>query len=44
MPATLITGGTGLIGSSIARRLLGRGDSVVLLDIMPSEERVSGPR
>lgn len=44
MPATLITGGTGLIGSAIARRLLARGDEVVLLDIVPSEQRVTALR
>ncbi|GLZ53516.1 NAD(P)-dependent oxidoreductase [Actinomycetospora sp. NBRC 106378] len=44
MPATLITGGTGLIGSAIARRLLARGDDVVLLDVMPSPERISALR
>ena len=44
MPSTLITGGTGLIGSAVARRLLARGDRVVLLDILPSPDRVSALR
>lgn len=40
MSTILITGGTGLIGTAVARRLLARGDHVVLLDILPSPERV----
>ena len=40
MAATLLTGGTGLIGTAVADRLLARGDEVVLIDVLPSEERV----
>jgi UDP-glucose 4-epimerase len=38
--ATLITGGTGLIGETLAGRLLSRGDDVVLLDILPNQARI----
>lgn len=37
----LITGGTGLIGSRIAQKLLDEGNAVVLLDRFPSAERVA---
>lgn len=37
----LITGGTGFIGAGLARRLLGRGEDVVLFDIVPRIERVA---
>lgn len=37
----LITGGTGFIGAGLARRLLDRGEQVVLFDIAPRMERVS---
>jgi nucleoside-diphosphate-sugar epimerase len=40
--ATLITGGTGLIGSSLAEKLLARGERVVLFDATPAEARL-GP-
>jgi nucleoside-diphosphate-sugar epimerase len=40
VPTVLVTGGTGLIGAAVAKRLLARGDGVVLLDILPSAERV----
>jgi UDP-glucose 4-epimerase len=40
MVRTLITGGTGLIGSRIAGRLLEQHDEVVLLDLEPDGERV----
>lgn len=40
----LITGGTGLIGSRIAERLLEEGSSVVLLDRVPDQQRVEGLR
>lgn len=36
----LITGGTGLIGSRMAERLLDEGNQVVLLDRMPDQSRV----
>ncbi|MQA12693.1 MAG: NAD-dependent epimerase/dehydratase family protein [Pseudonocardiaceae bacterium] len=36
---TLITGGAGLIGSKVAERLLGAGESVVLLDVAAAPER-----
>ncbi len=36
----LITGGTGFIGAGLARRLLARGENVVLFDIAPRSERV----
>jgi nucleoside-diphosphate-sugar epimerase len=38
--ATLITGGTGLIGACLAEKLLARGDRVVLLDQSPAEWRI----
>lgn len=31
----LITGGSGFVGASVARTLMGRGTPVVLLDIQP---------
>jgi nucleoside-diphosphate-sugar epimerase len=37
----LITGGTGFIGAGLARRLLGRGEDVVLFDLVPRIERVA---
>lgn len=37
----LITGGTGFVGSGIARRLVGRGERVVLFDVAPRMERIS---
>lgn len=40
----LITGGTGLIGSRMAERLLGEGSSVVLLDRSPDAQRVDDLR
>jgi nucleoside-diphosphate-sugar epimerase len=39
--ATLITGGTGLIGSALAEELLGDGERVVLFDIALPEARVA---
>ncbi|GAB2929092.1 NAD-dependent epimerase/dehydratase family protein [Rhodococcus aerolatus] len=44
MTTTLITGGTGLIGATVADRLLARGDGVVLLDILPSPSREAALR
>lgn len=41
MTATLITGGTGLIGAAIAGRLLACGAEVVLVDVLPSAQRVA---
>ena len=38
--STLITGGTGLIGSKIAERLLENQEPVILVDVMPAAERV----
>jgi nucleoside-diphosphate-sugar epimerase len=38
---TLITGGTGLIGSTLADKLLTRGDNVVLFDAAPAEARLA---
>lgn len=38
--ATLITGGTGLIGETLAGRLLTRGDDVVMLDVLPNQTRI----
>jgi len=38
---TLITGGTGLIGSALAEKLLARGERVVLFDAAPAESRVA---
>lgn len=40
----LITGGTGLIGSRMAERLLEDGDQVVLLDRAPDADRIEGLR
>jgi UDP-glucose 4-epimerase len=37
---TLITGGTGLIGSVLAEKLLARGERVVLFDAAPAEARL----
>jgi len=37
----LITGGTGFIGAGLARRLLARGEQVVLFDVAPRMERVT---
>jgi dihydroflavonol-4-reductase/UDP-glucose 4-epimerase len=42
--ATLITGGTGLIGSSLAEKLLARGERVVLFDAAPAEGRLAALR
>src|SRR5262245_7600726 len=39
--ATLITGGTGLIGSALADKLLARGERVVLFDSAPAETRLA---
>jgi nucleoside-diphosphate-sugar epimerase len=39
--ATLITGGTGLIGACLAEKLLARGERVVLLDATPTEWRLA---
>jgi len=39
---TLITGGSGYIGSKVAAQLAARGDEVVLFDIAPPREPVSG--
>jgi nucleoside-diphosphate-sugar epimerase len=41
---TLITGGTGLIGSALAERVLARGERVVLFDAAPSATRVAALR
>lgn len=38
--ATLITGGTGLIGARIAKKLVDRGDKPVLFDLYPTYRRV----
>ncbi|MGD9397405.1 MAG: NAD(P)-dependent oxidoreductase, partial [Candidatus Thorarchaeota archaeon] len=38
--AVLITGGTGFIGSHLARRLVQQGNEVVLLDLYPNEQSV----
>lgn len=40
--AKLITGGTGFIGATLARRLVDRGEEVVLFDIAPHETRIRG--
>ena len=40
--AKLITGGTGFIGSEIARILVGQGEKVVLFDIAPNYARLDG--
>ncbi|MCK4788861.1 MAG: NAD-dependent epimerase/dehydratase family protein [Desulfobacteraceae bacterium] len=37
----LITGGTGFLGAGLARRLLDRGEEVVLFDVVPRIERVA---
>jgi nucleoside-diphosphate-sugar epimerase len=37
---TLITGGTGLVGASLAEKLVQRGEHVVLLDLAPAEWRI----
>ena len=39
--STLITGGTGLIGSALAEKLLARGERVVLFDAAPAETRLA---
>jgi nucleoside-diphosphate-sugar epimerase len=41
---TLITGGTGLIGSVLADKLLARGERVVLFDAAPAESRLAALR
>jgi nucleoside-diphosphate-sugar epimerase len=41
---TLITGGTGLIGSVLADKLLARGERVVLFDAAPAEARLAALR
>jgi len=38
----LITGGTGFIGIGLARRLIEKGEEVVLFDIAPQKERLAG--
>jgi nucleoside-diphosphate-sugar epimerase len=38
---TLITGGTGLIGASLAAKLLARRERVVLLDVAPADWRIA---
>ena len=38
--AILITGGTGFVGAALARRLVERGEDVVLFDIFPQIERI----
>jgi nucleoside-diphosphate-sugar epimerase len=38
---TLITGGTGLIGASLAAKLLARGERAVLFDLAPAEWRIA---
>lgn len=40
--ATLITGGTGLIGACLAETLIARGETVALLDLAPADWRI-GP-
>ncbi len=37
----MITGGTGFLGTELARLLLSRGDTVVLFDIAPNADRVA---
>ena len=37
----LVTGGTGFLGAGLARRLLNRGEDVVLFDIVPRIERIT---
>jgi nucleoside-diphosphate-sugar epimerase len=39
--AILITGGTGFIGSHLARKLVAKGNEVVLFDYRPNENRIS---
>lgn len=39
--ATLITGGTGLIGAVLAEKLLARGERVVLFDVAPAAWRIA---
>jgi len=36
----LITGGTGFLGAALAKRLVARGDDVVLFDVVPHSERI----
>ncbi len=49
MPNVLLTGGAGFIGSSLLRRLVGRGDRVIILDALTyaghreNLENISGP-
>ena len=38
--AILITGGTGFLGAGLARKLLERGEDVVLFDVFPRLERI----
>ena len=38
----LITGGTGFIGVELAKRLLERGDSVILFDLKPNMDAIAG--
>jgi nucleoside-diphosphate-sugar epimerase len=38
---TLINGGTGLIGASLAEKLLARGERVALFDLAPAEWRIA---
>jgi threonine 3-dehydrogenase len=42
--STLITGGTGFLGSQLARVLVDRGEDVLLFDIHPSLERIKDIR
>ncbi len=37
----MITGGTGFLGTELARRLLSTGDEVVLFDVAPNRDRVA---
>lgn len=39
--ATLITGGTGMVGSYVARELIAKGERPVLLDLSPDLEQIS---
>ena len=42
MASCLVTGGTGFIGAEVVRRLADGGEDCVILDLAPSEERISG--
>ena len=39
--AKLITGGTGFIGSELARTLIGQGEEVILFDVTPNWDRIT---